>query len=213
MSSALTLAVSAWEYLDIEAPPPVELAEDPLPSTLPVEPVRPGIPEEEVVARMQQAVEQARAAWEIQAHRHQQEGEAKLLQALSSFGQQRAAYFRHLEREVVELAMAIARKVLQREAALDPTLLYGLVRIALDRMGAEPPVRLRVSASGLAAWQQACANHPSLPPCEVVGEAQLHAGDCVVETSLGTANFSLDAQLKELEGALHDVLVRRPETP
>ncbi len=46
---------------------------------------------------------------------------------------------------MVRLALAIARKVLHREAQLDPLLLAGVVRVALDQMQAGSRVLLRTS--------------------------------------------------------------------
>jgi flagellar assembly protein FliH len=34
--------------------------------------------------------------------------------------------------------------------------------------------------------------------------------DCVLETSLGSANFSINAQLKEVEQGFFDLLAQRP---
>ena len=41
-------------------------------------------------------------------------------------------------------------------------------------------------------------------------DAQLSDQDCVLETELGTANFGLDAQLKEVEQGFFDLLALRP---
>jgi flagellar assembly protein FliH len=44
----------------------------------------------------------------------------------------------------------------------------------------------------------------------VVEDGQIERGGCILETELGTANFSLDAQLKEVEQGFFDVLAQRP---
>ena len=46
---------------------------------------------------------------------------------------------------------------------------------------------------------------------EVVEDAHLTPIDCILETELGSANFSIDAQLKEVEQGFFDLLAQRPE--
>ena len=38
----------------------------------------------------------------------------------------------------------------------------------------------------------------------------LPAGDCILETDMGSANFGIDAQLKEVEQGFFDLLAQRP---
>ncbi len=60
---------------------------------------------------------------------------------------------------MVRLALAIARKVLHREAQLDPLLLAGVVRVALDQMQAGSRVVLRTSTDAAEPWRKFCAEH------------------------------------------------------
>ena len=50
------------------------------------------------------------------------------------FARERTKYFADVEAEVVKLALAIAARVLHREAELDPLLLTGVVRVALEKV-------------------------------------------------------------------------------
>jgi len=47
---------------------------------------------------------------------------------------------------------------------------------------------------------------------EVTEDAQLGAQDCLLETELGSANFGLDTQLKEVEQGFFDLLALRTST-
>src|SRR5438477_1184733 len=84
----------------------------------------------------QQGDSQAKAAaqTELLAERE------KVGQAIESFKDERAAYFAHIESEVVHLALAIARKILHREAQIDPLLLTGVVRVALEKLDSRTQV-------------------------------------------------------------------------
>jgi len=45
---------------------------------------------------------------------------------------------------------------------------------------------------------------------QVIEDAALSDHDCMVETELGTANFGLDTQLKEVEKGFFDLMALRP---
>ena len=59
------------------------------------------------------------------------------------------AIFASVEQEVVKLALAVAARILRREAQMDPLLLTGAVRVALGQLSASTQVRLRVPAAEL----------------------------------------------------------------
>jgi flagellar assembly protein FliH len=45
----------------------------------------------------------------------------------------------------------------------------------------------------------------------IVEDAQLEPRDCILETELGTVNFNVEVQLKEVEKGFFDVLAQRPQ--
>ena len=207
MSSLAFASVQDWQYHDIAARAR-EAADRAAKAALPLQPA--GLSEAQVAARVQSALAEAQQLWTAQAEAKTMERARQMEAALDAFAGERAAYFRRVEGEVVTLALAIARKVLEREAQLDPTLLSGLVRIALDRMGAGSAVRLRVPPEEVHAWGQQAAWKDARYTCELVPDETLLAGDCVAETDLGSAHFGFDAQLKEIEVGLRSILAQRP---
>ncbi len=71
----------------------------------------------------------------------------KLAQAIREFMRERETYFGRVEAEVVGLALAIARKILHREAQVDPLLLAGVVRVGLEQSSRGNPCQV-ASSSG-----------------------------------------------------------------
>ncbi|MGB6742742.1 MAG: FliH/SctL family protein [Terracidiphilus sp.] len=130
--------------------------------------------------------------------------------AVKEFAKERDEYFARVEAEVVQLSMSIAAKILHREAQVDPMLVATLVRIAVEKMREDSSVTVRVGAGRSAAWQQYFAGFPSLIRVEVAEDPQLSEQDCILETHLGSANFGLDTQLKEVEQGFFDLLALRP---
>lgn len=140
------------------------------------------------------------------------EGRRQIQEAIEQFTHERAGYYRKIEGEVVQLALAIARKVIHREAQLDPHLLAGIVRVALEKLDAGSKVDLHVNPQEVADWRHyfACQLEGSPVP-EVHEDPALPAGECRIETSLGTSEAGLELQLKEIETGLLDLLAERPE--
>jgi flagellar assembly protein FliH len=86
--------------------------------------------------------------------------------------------------EIVQLALAIAAKILHREAQVDPMLVATLVRMAVEKMREGSRVTVRVGPAR-AQWKAYFASQPSLARVEVVENAELSEHDCLLETELG----------------------------
>ncbi|MFZ0745675.1 MAG: FliH/SctL family protein [Terracidiphilus sp.] len=167
-----------------------------------------------LTARIKQ--ERAEAAREAE-EKLRQEFEQKLLAArapiaaaIAGFTEQSNDYYARIEAEVVQLALAIAAKILHRESQVDPMLVATLVRMAIERLREGSTVIVRVSTGKGPGWRAYFAEHSRLEHVEVVEDASLNDQDCLVETELGTANFGLDKQLKEVEQGFFDLLALRP---
>jgi flagellar assembly protein FliH len=131
--------------------------------------------------------------------------------ALREFSNDRDVYFHNVEGEVVSLALAIVRKILKREAQVDPMLLAGMVRVALERIGAAKNIRMRVHPSQIPDWRayfESAADLTQRP--ELSGDGSLDFNSCELETEMGTTELNLDTQLKEIEVGLFDLLAQRP---
>ena len=113
---------------------------------------------------------------------------------------------------MVHLALAIAAKILHREAQVDPLLVAALVRVAIEKLHDCSTVSVRVPPAKSEKWRAFLANPVNGSTIAVVEDSQLGPDDCILETDLGSANFSIDAQLKEVEQGFFDLLAQRPAT-
>lgn len=152
-----------------------------------------------------QGMEQGRAQERATQGSAQQYLAAQLDRLLSAFSQERDRYLRAVESEVVKLALAIAARVLRREAQMDPLLLTGAARVALGQLAASTKVTLRVPPAELDLWKESIALLPNrtVQPQVVPGDG-MRLGDCVLATSLGTADLGVRAQLGEIERGFCD---------
>jgi len=137
--------------------------------------------------------------------------QASIDRAVELFKTQREEYFARIEPEVVQLALAIARKILHREAQMDPLLLTGIVHVALEKLDAGTRIRLRAHPGDVHLWNQYFAEPgASRPAPELIGDPTLKAGELCLETEVGSTQISLDTQLKEIEQGFFDLLEQRP---
>lgn len=124
---------------------------------------------------------------------------------LECFSQAREDYLRDVEPEVVKLALAIASRILRREAHMDHLLLTGAVRVALGQLSGSTEVRLYVPAPELDLWTAAVALIPNLAlkPSIAVGE-NMRLGDCRIEAAQGSVDLGIRSQLEEIERGFFD---------
>ena len=124
---------------------------------------------------------------------------------VQSFAQERDHFLHAVEHEVVTLALAVAARILRREAQMDPLLLTGAVRVALGQLSGSTQVKLRVPPDELDLWTAAMALVPNLAlkPTVLAGEG-MRLGDCVVETELGSVDLGIRSQLGEIERGFFD---------
>ncbi len=179
-----------------------------------------GLPDEGVKRRAEwhQQLQQARLAGErdgeLQARKVFEESlratRQQIAVSLAEFESERKSYFRRVESEVVQLSMAIARRVLHREAQVDRSLIAGLVRSLIGELGESTGVALRVHSSQEHEWKTFFAQCDCTPAPQVIGDANVQPGNCVISTQLGTTEIGIESQLKEIEKGLFDLMAQRP---
>ncbi len=143
------------------------------------------------------------ASWQLESERNRLHAQAAAL--ASSFAEGRDRYLHRWEQETVRLALAIAARILRREAQMDPLLLTGAVRVALGQLSQSTTVRLQVPAQDEPLWQEALARMPGLAlRPTIIGKTEMELGECRMETELGSADLGLWPQLKEIERGFFD---------
>lgn len=204
--------VSSLLYRDVAEPLP---SIEPEPQAEAVKPeVSTGPSEQEIEARVAaaraEAVAETSRRFSQQLEDERSERLAKVLSAIESFEQQRREYFDKVESDVVHLALAIAAKILHRESQVDPMLVAGLVRYAIEQLHDGSIVTVRVASAKAAIYRTFLTNTTNGSQVSVVEDDNLADEDCILETDLGSANFSVDAQLKEIERGFFDLIAHRP---
>jgi len=132
----------------------------------------------------------------------------RLTDLIVEFQQQRKDYYAKVELELVHLALAIAAKILHREAQVDRMVVAGLVKVMIERLQQKTNIIVRVRPEDAEAWRHSFHNHVNV---QIVDDLTLQPKGCLLETELGVADMGLDSQLKEVEQGFFDLLAQRPE--
>jgi flagellar assembly protein FliH len=164
---------------------------------------------EALAAFEQRSAQELTEALEQQRNALDQQWSERIRAAAASFEHARAAYFKDAESAVVRLALAIARRVLYRESHIDPLLLRGAVRVALERAQEGAGCVLEVARGQQTDWERWLAAE-SAHRIEVRALDEVPAGHCRLLIASSTADLSVDAQLVEIERGFFDLLQRRP---
>jgi flagellar assembly protein FliH len=112
------------------------------------------------------------------------------------------------EQELVQLSIAIARRILRRELTVDPDAVAGLVRAALEKVQPRDICRVRAHPHHVNTIRKHLEHCAAGSGVEVSPDGGLQPGDVVVETRRGDLDGSVETQLAEIERGFADRLKR-----
>jgi flagellar assembly protein FliH len=126
----------------------------------------------------------------------------RLTETLDELTSLRAQMIHQTEHQMVQLALAVARRVVHREISLDRDLLVAMARVALDRLGESAQVTVRLNPQDFEATAAARASQWTGTNVTVVADSRVSRGGCRIESDLGVMDAGADAQIQEIARAL-----------
>lgn len=122
----------------------------------------------------------------------------------------RQRILREAEIEMVELALAIAHKVIQREIHVDRSCIVDAIQAALQKTEHQERVVIRMNSADLQYLENACVAMPELEKgcgrINLEADDSVAAGGCVLETGCGEIDGRIEQRLQYLESALRSKL-------
>src|SRR5690242_8139338 len=127
----------------------------------------------------------------------------KSLEELSAFrGRLRERY----ERELLEVALGVARKVVQQELAERPEIWLGMIRAAVRRAVDRERITVRVPPPLLAFLRDSLPELRStlddVKEVELIEDPALPLGGCVIESRFGEIDIGVESQIGAARSAL-----------
>lgn len=132
---------------------------------------------------------------------------AKLAATLRELANFRPRLRDEAESDVVQLSLAIARRILHRELSIDPSAIQALVQVALQRLERQEVYRVRVHPAQAASIRAALAAHHR--EFDLQEDPRLEPGSLIFETNRGKMDASVTAQFEEIERGLTDRVQQR----
>ena len=152
---------------------------------------------------LQAGIQQESANWT--------EALARLTRAIEDMSKAKVRFRAEVEEDAVNLALAIARKVLNRELNSDPEALVGLARVALGKLNLRELQRVRVHPGDAPAIEKMLASASGPRRVEVIADNTLERGGAIFESDRGMLDASVTTQLGEIERGLTDILGSVPK--
>jgi len=125
----------------------------------------------------------------------------RLAGTLDELAHLRTAMIQQTEQQMVQLALAVARRILRREVTLDTDFVVAMARVALDRLGEQTRATVRLHPDDLAASggaaEQFTGTHVT-----VVADPSLSRGQCQVESEYGFIDVGVEEQFEQISHAL-----------
>ncbi len=123
--------------------------------------------------------------------------------AVLEIGKVKAGLYSQVEREVVKLAVEIAKKIVCREIQADPDIIQALVRVALGHVAEKSAVTVHLHPTD---YNFVLEHRSELSPggesgCEVVllADKSIERGGCLVETECGEIDARIEERFREVE--------------
>jgi flagellar assembly protein FliH len=107
------------------------------------------------------------------------------------------------ERDLVELSIEIAKKLVHREVQIDEKIIATLVRVALDRLSMKKGIKVTVNPSDSEILTEELKDLlDEEGSIELRTDDDLRRGDCLVESDYGSIDARISEQFKEIEAGL-----------
>ncbi|QDU94586.1 FliH/SctL family protein [Lignipirellula cremea] len=127
---------------------------------------------------------------------------------MSEVDQARLDWRGRWQENVVDLAVAIAERVIRRELAAQPQITLDLVQEALELASGVGKVRIRLHPQDHQALgaevQSLAAAFQKISSAEVVADPKIERGGCVLQTDFGEIDQQIPTQLARLKQELVD---------
>lgn len=113
-----------------------------------------------------------------------------------------------VEREVVRLALEVAKKIVYREIRIDPAIIQTLVRVALSHVAEKSAVTVHVSPVDYAYLlkQRAELSQTEGRDVSLVADNSIQQGGCLIQTDCGDIDARIEEKFREVENAFFEGL-------
>jgi flagellar biosynthesis/type III secretory pathway protein FliH len=182
---------------------------DPAPAPLPMDPPKPAtdLAQLEKSAYENGFIQGEKAGKEI-AEQKVEAVMRRYAEAILEIGKLRATLLTQVEREVVRLAVQIAKKIIHREIQSDPDIIQTLVRVALSHVAEKSAVTVHLSPAdyNYLLEQRAELAQSEGRDISLLADKSIERGGCLIQTECGDIDARIEEKFREVEHAFFEDL-------
>jgi flagellar assembly protein FliH len=129
-------------------------------------------------------------------------------ESMLELGKLRSSLYLQAEREVVKLAVEVAKKIVHREIQIDKDIIQTLVRVALSHVAEKSAVTVHISPQD---YSHLMALRDELSESEgrdisLLADKSIERGGCLVQTECGDIDARIEEKFREVEQAFFEGL-------
>ena len=129
--------------------------------------------------------------------------------AIEEIGRLKPALYQQAEREVVKLAVEVAKKIVHREVQVDQEIVQTLVKVALSHVAVKTAVTVHLHPTdyNFVLDQRAASNRGGENDREIVllADKSIERGGCLIETECGDIDARIEEEFREVERAFFSI--------
>ncbi len=126
--------------------------------------------------------------------------------SLLEVGKFRASLYTQVEREVVRLAVEVAKKIVHREIQADPDIIQTLVRVALSHVAEKSAVTIHLSPTDYSYLleQRSELSQTEGRDISLLADKSIERGGCLIQTECGDVDARVEERFREVEHAFFE---------
>lgn len=138
------------------------------------------------------------------------QGIARTQEMLALVEQDAKEMIKSAERQIIDIALAVARKILAYEIAENPMVVLPLVKTALEKVSDQEEIVIRVSSDDFDSVLLAKRDLQNMVGREhalkIIPDRTIESGSCVIDTSYGTVDARVDTQFATIKTTLQGLV-------
>ncbi len=119
-------------------------------------------------------------------------------------------YYTDKEKELVELVIAVARKIIHTEISLNRDVVANVVKAAINALTASEHIVIKLNPEDLKFLKEKKGevfnNIRGVKHCGIEEDSQICCGGCIIESDNGEVDARIDEGLKALDSAMREAL-------
>ena len=128
---------------------------------------------------------------------------------LLEIGRVKEEIYRSIESEMLELVLAVSKKVIHKEVTTDRDTVLNTIRAAISSVVSKEEIKIKINQEDLELAKEIKVDISSLiegvKNITVEGDISVGRGGCIVETNYGSIDARIEQQIEAIEHALKSV--------